>query len=66
MSIEISSKTENISTQRDKNSILLTEILFHSSGRGRISEDDTPSQITDFRSSTLGLSNKVSFDFLFY
>ena len=59
MSIEIRSKTENISVQRDKNSILLTEVLFHSSGRGSTFEGVTPSCITESRSSILGLSNEV-------
>ena len=61
MSIEIWSKTENISAQRDTNSISLTEVLFHSSGHGSASEGATPSYITDSRSSILGLSNVVSF-----
>ena len=61
MSIEIWNKTENISAQREKNSTLLTEVLFHSSGRGSTSEGATPSYITDSRSSILGLSNEVSF-----
>ena len=63
MSIKIWSKTENISAQRDKNSVLLTEVLFNSSGRGSTSEGAIPSCITDSRSSILGLSNEVSFDF---
>ena len=66
MSIEIWSKTENIFAQRDKNSILLTEVLFYSSGHGRTYEGATPSWITDSRSSKLGLSNEVSFDFEIY
>ena len=66
MSIETWSKTENISAQRDTNSILLTQVLFHSSGRGSTSEGATPSYITDSKSSVLGLANKVSFDFEFY
>ena len=66
MSIEIWSKIENISAQRDKNLILLTEVLFHSSGRGSTSEGATPSCITDSRSSILGLSNEVLFDFEMY
>ena len=61
MSIEIWNKTENICAQREKKSILLTEVLFHSSGRGSTSEGATPSCITDSRSSILGLSNEVSF-----
>ena len=66
MSIETWSKTENISAQRDTNSILLTQVLFHSSGRGSTSEGATPSYITDSKSSVLGLANKVSFNFEFY
>ena len=66
MSIEIWVKTENISAQRDKNSILLTEVLFHSSGRGSTFEGAMTSCITDSRSSILGLLNEVSFDFEFY
>ena len=62
MSIEIRSKTENIAVQGNKNSILLTELLFHSRGRGSISEGAKPSYLTDSRSSILGLSNEVSFD----
>ena len=63
MSIEIQNKTENISAQREKNSTLLTEVLFPSSGRGSTSEGATPSCITDSRSSILGLSNELLFDF---
>ena len=66
MSIEIWSKTENIFAQRDKNSTLLTEVLFHSSGLCSTSEGATPSCITDSRSSILGLSNEVLFDFEIY
>ena len=66
MRIEIWSKTENISAQRDKNLILLTEVLFHSSGHGSASEGATPSYITDSRSSILGLSNEILFDFEIY
>ena len=61
MSIEIWNRTENISVQRDTNLILLTEVLFHSSGHCSASEGATPSYITDYRSSILGLSNEVSF-----
>ena len=63
MSVEIWSKTENISAQGNKNSILLTEVLFHSRGCGSISEGAKPSYLTDSISSILGLSNEVSFDF---
>ena len=49
MSIEIWNKTENISAQREKNSTLLTEVLFHSSGHGSAFEGATPSCITDSR-----------------
>ena len=66
MSIVIRSKTENIYAQRDNNSVLLTEVLFNSSGYGSISEGATPSCITDFRGSILGLLNEVSFDFEVY
>ena len=66
MSIEIWNKTENISAQREKNSTLLTEVLFHSSGRGSTSEGATLSYITDSRSSILGLSNEILFDFEIY
>ena len=65
MSVEIQSITENISAQRDKNSTLLTEVLFHSCGCGSTSEGATSSLITDSRS-CLRLSNEVSFDFVFY
>ena len=61
MSIEIWSKTENISAQGNKNLVLLTEVHFHSRGRGSTSEGATPSYITDSRSCILGLSNEVSF-----
>ena len=37
--------------------------VFYSSGRGSTSEGATPSCITDSRSSILGLSNEVLFDF---
>ena len=67
MSIEIWSKTENISAQGNKNSILLTEVLFHSSGCGSISEGAKPSYLTDLEAlHILGLSNEVSFDFELY
>ena len=66
MSIEIWNKTENISAQRDKNSVLLIEVHFNSSGRGSTSEGATPSCITDSRSSILGLSIEVLFDFEIY
>ena len=55
-----------IFAQGKKNSILLTEVLFHSRGRGSISEGAKPSYLTDSRSSILGLSNEVSFDFELY
>ena len=65
MSIEIWSKTENISAQTDKNSVLLTEVPFHSSGLGSTSEGaTTPLCNTDSKSSILGLSNEVLFDFV--
>ena len=66
MSIEIWSKTDNISAKGSKNSILLIEVLFHSSGHGSTSEGASSSCITDSRSSILGLSNVVSFDFKIY
>ena len=66
MSIEIWSKTENISAQGNKNLVLLREVPFHSRGRGSTSESATPTYITDSRSSILGLSNEVLFDFEIY
>ena len=66
MSIEIRSKTENISAQGNKNLVLLREVPFHSRGRGRTSEGATPTYITDSRSSILGLPNEMLFHFEFY
>ena len=66
MSIEISSKNENISAQANKILVLLTEVPFHSRGRGSPSEGATPTYITDSRSSILGLSNEILFDFEIY
>ena len=66
MSIEILSKTENISAQGNKILVLLTEVPFHSRGRGSTSEGATPTYITDSRSSILGLSNEILFHFEFY
>ena len=54
-----------MSANRDKKSILLTG-AFHSFGRASTSEGATTSYIKDSRSSTLGLSNEVSFDLEFY
>ena len=61
MKIEILSKTETISTQGNKILVLLTEVPFHSRGRGSTSEGATPTYITDSRSSMLGLSNDILF-----
>ena len=66
MSIEFEVSLRMSLPKEKKNSILLTEVLHHSSGRGSTSEGATPSCITDSRSFILGLSNKVLFDFEIY
>ena len=61
MAIDSAFETDNLSTLRDIQLIVLKVVLFHLGGRGNLYEMITPNFKTKSRSSLTGLSNELSF-----